>query len=124
MNQTLARTIVRERSGGRCEAGTQDAATDWSHRVAKGRLGLWTPSNGLHLCPFHHHGVCHAEPDLARELGWIVRTGDEPSERPAFIVTQAYGWAWVLLAEDGTVAWVNPEDYGLETFPKIPTLRP
>lgn len=92
-----ARLIVRERSGGVCEACGMARATDWAHRVAEGQGGPWCPSNGLHLC-HPDHMWCHANPQEARARGWMLHSGDDPQMTPARLT---YGWA--LLHADGTV---------------------
>jgi hypothetical protein len=98
------RAAVGSRSGGRCEIDPLDAATDWSHRVARSRGGSWRPANGIDTCR-RHHREAHDQPERARALGWHVRTGQDPATVP---VRLAVGWA--LLGDDGSVTPVVVED--------------
>jgi hypothetical protein len=100
-DETRARQLVAARSGGRCEVDPRDAATDWSHRVARSRGGAWCPSNGVHLCA-RHHAETHAEPERARDLGLHVRTGRIPALVPVRLAA-----GWVLLRADGGMAPVD-----------------
>ena len=90
-----ARRLVRVRSGGVCEGCRQARATDYSHRVRRGP-GAWCPSNALDLCASCHR-FGHAEPLKARDLGWLLRTTDDPLIVPACL----FGQGWVLLTPDG-----------------------
>lgn len=100
-DERRARLIVRERSGGMCEADGQHRATDWSHRVAEGQGGPWCPSNGLHLCRAHHRWA-HHNPAAAGELGWILLSTDNPLEMPALIWLHGRPTT-VLLHPDGSI---------------------
>lgn len=93
-----ARKVLAARSEGRCEGCQREPATDWAHRVARSQGGPWVASNGLHLgrgC----HGWAHANPVRARELGWILRSTDNPRAVPAFLA----GRGFHLLADDGEI---------------------
>jgi hypothetical protein len=100
-DERSARLIVRERSGGLCEAGAllhlpgYVRGTDYAHRVRRD-VGPWCPSNALLLCRAHHDW-CHAHPDAARKLGWLLRTTDDPLTTPAYYA----GDRLVLLLPDG-----------------------
>lgn len=70
--------------------------TDWSHRLARGRLGGWTAQNGLALCTPCHRW-CHDQPVMARSVGWVVRTNTDPLTVPALL----HGLGWTYLTADG-----------------------
>ncbi len=103
-----ARKLVRKRSGGTCERCGRAQATNWHHRVAKGRGGSWCPSNGLDLCGSGTTG-CHGEvtvsPALAYERGWSVRTGHDPAAIPVWLANRG----WHLLRADGSTTPVPTE---------------
>jgi hypothetical protein len=101
-DERRARLIVRERSGGLCEADRQHRATDYAHRVAEGQGGPWCPSNALHLCRAHH-GWAHTNVTAARELGWILRSTDDPLAEPALIWLHGAP-ARALLHPDGSIS--------------------
>ncbi len=103
-----ARDAVTARAQGRCEGCGRHGQTEWSHRIARGRGGIWCPSNGIALCgslaavlsgggdnTCHH--FCHDQPAMARSVGWIVRTNADPSTVPALL----HGRGWTLLTADG-----------------------
>ncbi|QWS68233.1 HNH endonuclease [Gordonia phage VanLee] len=96
-DEPQARAIVTERSQGICEACGRARATDWSHRIARSRGGLWCPTNGLHLCRADHAWI-HAHQEKARALGAIVETHLNPAEVP---VRTRHGR--VLLHPDGSM---------------------
>ena len=101
--ERLARQTVTQRSGGVCEAaGCWEAATDWSHRVARSQGGPWTASNGVHLCAAHHR-ACHAHPALAVAAGLHLRSWQSPWLEPAWIGPNQPGAVagWWLLRDDG-----------------------
>lgn len=100
-----ARQLVKARSGGRCEVGCHEPASDWSHRVARSQGGPWCPSNGVALCAGHHRWL-HANPAAARDqLGWRLRSTDKPAEMPVLLAG-----GWVLLDEDGGWTQVDADE--------------
>jgi hypothetical protein len=110
VNQAIATRIVRDRAAGTCEGGDDCTGEEFSHRVAAGRQGLWTPSNGLRLCHMHHRWA-HDHPNLAELLGWHLPTGADPLTAPVFIRSTVYLWAWVLLDDDGCLSWADTSDW-------------
>lgn len=98
--------ILRERSGGMCEIGAvcagKGAATDPSHRIAKGMGGTKdprsnTPSNNLHACRACHD-LAEGDPAGAYARGWKIRRGvADPKDVPV--------WHWVH-------GWVYLDDQG------------
>lgn len=69
-----AKTVVRARSGGRCEASAWPHrctiyATDYHHVKPRSRGGEHSARNLLHLCANAHDDV-HANPDAARKAGF------------------------------------------------------
>lgn len=109
MNETKARRLVYERSGGVCEVCAVRRGESWSHRLPKGAGGPWTPSNGLHTCGDGTRG-CHGWIESYRtrsyERGWALRRGADPLTVPAF--TRLHG-GWVLLDDDGCLTPSEPE---------------
>jgi hypothetical protein len=93
------RRLVGARAGLSCEGCGLQPWSEWSHRIARSRGGTWRASNGLALCASCHHDICHGEPEIARALGWVVRTGRDTSTVPASLA----GRGLVLLADDGSV---------------------
>jgi hypothetical protein len=104
-----ARQLVRARSGRVCEGCSQARATNWAHRVGRGQLGPWCPTNGLDLCGSGTtgcHGWATANPKAARAKGWVLRSTDQPGELPALHALHG----WILLDEDG--GWVQVDAEG------------
>ncbi len=98
MTEASARAIVKARSGGRCEA-CGEPGTDWSHRISRGRQGLWLPSNGLWL-DRRCHSWLHQELLLAEVCGWQLTTGERPSDVPAWL-RSPYLAGWHKLDDEG-----------------------
>ena len=98
MNETEARRIVRERSES-CEVCDQAVGTEFSHRVAAGQGGLWTPANGCRACR-RCHSLIHARPDYAMARGWMLPSHADPFTTPALLRTWFGEW-WVILTGDG-----------------------
>lgn len=109
--EKAARDVVYARSEGWCEARIPGVClgrgTNWHHRRDRTHGGLWTPSNGLHLCgsgiPGHGcHGTLTCPPSgRAAEFeraGWVVASYADPATTP--VLHARLGW--VLLADDGT----------------------
>jgi len=93
-----ARPLVIARSGDRCEID-REPGTDLAHRVDRSDGGTWAPSNLLRLCR-KCHAWTHAEPLLAVEGGWRLRSTDDPATSPAWLWTP-YGQAWFVLSDLG-----------------------
>lgn len=105
LEERRARRLVKARVvDGLCEGCGRWPAADYSHRVRRGP-GAWCPSNALALCsdlttPAGVQGChpwAHSNPDRARELGWLLRTTDDPLTTPAVLAWRG----WFLLADDG-----------------------
>lgn len=104
MNEKQAREIVYERSGGVCEICASARAVNFHHRQARGRgkVGAWTPSNGLHLCGSGStgcHGHVTTHPAVSREQGWSVPSWRNPADVPVWIARRG----WVLLTDTGSI---------------------
>lgn len=113
MNEKQARTIVKVRSDGICEAYIREVCTYRSqsvhHRRKRGQGGRWEPANLLAVCGDGTHG-CHgwieSHPKLARAAGLWLFTGDgEPDARKAWLRTYNEAKDWVLLDNDGRRSW-------------------
>lgn len=104
-----ARLLVSARSRGQCEIRLPGIctrkATDWSHRIARGRGGKWTASNGMAACRQCHEAITNTRGLRARieELGYIVRTGANTCEVPVVL----YGRTLVLLDDEGGMVEVG-----------------
>jgi hypothetical protein len=122
VNEASARKIVRERADGRCEACCSSRDLEWSHRIARGRGGLWAPTNGLLLCR-RDHAWAHAHPNHARALGWHVLTGDDPAAIPVWMQSIQFAWtAWFRLDDEGLVTWLtddNEPEHLPEGMPRV-----
>lgn len=111
MSESRARRIVYGRSAGLCEPQIPDVGctrqgAEWHHRRRRSQRGLWTPSNGLHVCRACHAAVTHPtdrKPEF-EAAGWIVPPWDAPAAVPALIHTHTLGHALVLLDDLGMVA--------------------
>lgn len=109
MDRSQAYTIVRERSGGRCEAaienvclGTHDTT---HHRRKVGRIH--TPSNLLAVCGDGTrgcHGWLEAHPNRAMSEGLSVSNYDDPAQISAHMRWENVR-SWFVLEEDGTLEW-------------------
>lgn len=102
-DEKRARQLVKERASGvsggpMCEGCLTSRAHEWCHRIARGRGGLWCPSNGLALCRFHHSWQ-HAHPVEAEAMGWTVPTRTDPATVPAWTAR----WGLVYLLPDGSM---------------------
>lgn len=94
------RAALHQRAGSCCErCGIR--ATNFHHRKNRSQGGLNELSNALLLCGSGTTG-CHGwiteHPAEAYEMGWSVRSTDDPATRRVRLV---YGW--VLLDNDGGV---------------------
>jgi len=89
MNEATCRRIVSQRSRGICERCGRARADGKHHRVKRGQLGKWDPSNIVDLCGTGTTG-CHgfvenpsafgAAPDAAGSdgEGWALRSYEDP----------------------------------------------
>ena len=104
-----ARLLVSARSRGRCELALPTVctgrATDWSHRIARGRGGKWTASDGLAACRSCHSAITDTQGQRARfeRWGFICRTNAVTTEVPVLLGCSR----WVLLDDEGGVADVD-----------------
>ncbi len=97
-----ARGIVRARAEGLCEGCRREEATDYAHRVGRAQGGIWCPSNALHLGVACHRWS-HTEPIMARSVGWLLRSTDDPATFPALLPVVGL----VLLTPDGSTVPVD-----------------
>lgn len=81
------RAQVMHRASGVCEVRCsplcEPRRPEWHHRQSR-RGGRHGPENGLAACRACHSWI-HAEPEQAREQGWMVGMWEEPEEIPARI---------------------------------------
>lgn len=88
------RSVIDERSGGRCEYRTMVAVDDYAgwercpnhvdhlhHRQRRSQGGRNTEANIVALCTGHHDWI-HAHPFVSKRLGWLVSAGQNPSKVP------------------------------------------
>lgn len=81
---TDVRELVRERSGGFCEArleGCNGRAVHLHHRQRRSQRGADIPENLLHVCASCHDAV-HRIGERAYRLGLLVRSSDDPAAVP------------------------------------------
>jgi len=102
--ETRARILVATRSSLMCEGCAHAPATDWAHRKARSQGGRWCATNGLHLCR-PCHSWAHANPTMARSVGWSVRRNHDPAKVPALLA----GRGWVYLDAAGRVSPAQKE---------------
>ena len=100
--EKLGRKLVSRRSEGWCEIrlpGCGNAATDWSHRIARGRGGLWDASNGLASCRSCHSLITDTNGHRAEyeDLGYIVATDADTTSVRVWL----HGQRWVWLTDTG-----------------------
>lgn len=104
-----ARLLVSARSRGQCELRLPLVctvkATDWSHRIARGRGGKWTASDGLAACRSCHQKITDTQGlrEQFEFFGFIVRTGADTREVPVLL----YCKRWVLLDDEGGLTEVG-----------------
>lgn len=109
--EKLARRLVDVRSEGYCELrlpGCAGIAIDFSHRIARGRGGLWTASDGMASCRPCHMAITDTNGKRAEyeRLGLICRTGADTTQVPVRI----HGRGFVLLTDDGQILDIQPSD--------------
>lgn len=108
ITETTGRTIVMERSQGRCElCGREGLGVH--HRLKRSAGGSWSPANLLRLCGSGTHG-CHgrveAEPLLSEELGlWTLRHQDEGG--PMLCTPHMFTTAWWQADAEGMWKWIR-----------------
>lgn len=100
-DEKAAYAAVAERSGGVCEGCGVRPASDMHHRKYRSRMGLTTVENLLHLCGGEgmsggNHSGCHGDAHtlIGEQLGWSVRSFNDPAEVPVFHKTSG---EWTLL---------------------------
>lgn len=101
MNESKARPIVYERSGGICERCGERRANTVHHRKNRSQGGTWDPSNLLHLCGDGVRGCHGVVTNTRREYygaGWCVRRDNDPADLAVF-----YRNRWVFLDDTGGV---------------------
>lgn len=104
-----ARMLVTARSRGRCELNLPTVCTgravDWSHRIARGRGGKWTASDGLAACRACHEAITNTRGQRARfeRWGFICRTNAVTTEVPVLLGCRR----WVLLDDQGGVTDID-----------------
>lgn len=92
-----ATMVLLRRSGGRCECCGTDlrGRAERSHRVRR-RDGGDRLSNLALVLPEHHH-LFHRHPVWAKDIGFQLYPGDDPTAHPVLY----RGKRWVLLDDDG-----------------------
>lgn len=78
------RVQARVRSGGICEAGSSACtgkAAHFHHRKLR-RFKDHSIQNCLHVCAPCHRWIHDEEPEVARMMGWLLNSWDDPAERP------------------------------------------
>lgn len=95
VEERTARDVVRARSAGLCEGCGRAPATDYAHRVGRAQGGPWCPANALALCRLCH-AWSHDQPVMARSVGWLLRSTDDPLTFPVLLPR-----GLVLLGTDG-----------------------
>lgn len=98
----LVRTLVLERSGGRCEICDEyDSDVELHHRRCRGmgstrRPETNMPSNCLALCAHCHHCRVESYRAEAYDNGWLVRQSHNPADVPVL-----RRGLWVVLDNEG-----------------------
>ena len=77
-----ARRLVALRSGGICEFCRVAKATEHHHRKRRTQGGKNSEANLVHLCHDCHHVKIHGNAAWAYEVGWLVRSWQDPAEVP------------------------------------------
>jgi hypothetical protein len=114
-DERVARPLVRARSGGICETRIPGVclgrAANMHHRKNRSQGGKWTASNLIDLCGSGTTG-CHGvltDPQGRRTEyeanGWIVPSYANPAEVPVLIHNATTGHDWVLLDDNGDLAF-------------------
>ena len=75
------------------------AAPQDGHRIARGQGGPNTASNALDACRICH-SWCHSRPDEAKDLGLMLKPGQDPTVEPV-----AYQNAGHVRLDDGGGIW-------------------
>lgn len=111
MDEKTCRKIVKERSGGFCEAAIPLVCTGKAqtmhHRRKAGQGGPWWPTNILHVCGDGTrgcHGWIEANATRANERGlWLFNT-QSPLREPVSMTWRGIS-SWFLLLPHGGVQW-------------------
>ena len=80
-DETSTRPAVEGRSGGICEYCSAHLAKDMHHRKSAGVGGQWHPANIIHICRGCHRFITE-HPNWAWKLGLIVKSTEDPAQRP------------------------------------------
>lgn len=73
------REAVKTRADFRCElCRVFGEHLHCHHRRLRSQGGLNEPANLLYVC-YTHHNYIHANPELAYEMGWLVKSTDDPA---------------------------------------------
>jgi hypothetical protein len=110
-----ARDLVRARSGGWCEVRLPDIclgrAANMHHRKNRSQGGHGDAANLVDLCGSGTTGCHGALTDTQGQRaeyeahGWIVPREQEPAEVPVLLHNATTGHEWVLLDDQGDVAF-------------------
>jgi hypothetical protein len=124
VNEDRARAEVYARSAGVDEIVGHGLATDWSHRIARGRMGEFAPWNGIHVSA-GVHGWLHAHPELAQAGGWHLLSGSDPQEEPVWLSLPWPSWWRIQDLGDGgphvlSTAWDDDRPRPVLPFERIP----
>ena len=110
-SEERGRAIVKERSGGRCEAAIRNVclgdAASVHHRQKRSHGGTWAPSNLLHVCgdgTIGCHGWIEAHPQRANEGGLWLFAGEDPAETSVYMRWENLK-SWYLLDDEGILHW-------------------
>lgn len=96
---TSTRKKVRRRDGDQCgRCGCP--GTEIQHRMRR-REGGHSPSNLALMCNTCHRWA-HANPEEARQAGWVVPTYADPADVPMLTFS-----GWVLLSDDYTMTYLD-----------------
>lgn len=119
MNENTCRALVRERSGGMCEARLKDVCRgpgeSMHHRWKRSHGGLWSPANVLHVCGSGTtgcHGYIEGNPVTAMRRGlWLrgisVGLGQmRPDVVPVQMVFRGMPGTY-LLDDNGSLTWLS-----------------
>lgn len=114
--EAKARDIVRERSGGRCEAAVEHVcigqAQSIHHRKKRSHGGTWAPSNLLHVCgdgTMGCHGWIEAHPKKANYEGLWLFEGEDPLTTSVHM-RWMFERSWWYLDDEGLLHW-DESDY-------------
>ena len=100
---TSVRVKIRARDRGQC-LRCGGVGTELQHRVRRREGGhhLW---NLVTMCGTCHRTWAHANPDAAREGGWIISVHHQD---PASVPLHTFWGEWVRLTADGLLEKASP----------------